>query len=333
MLQSKGKRFVSDAKAFSLHALPDESVLASVQIGLSTYLLTNLRLVKLGLTNSVKESYPLAEIESYRFEKGKSDQLQLFITPRGKKEIKVGGIFDVGDEFEVLFESTHREAEAAPDLRVESLGANAERWGQVPTNRKKGSLPKHLVKAIDRHAKPGEDPVMIITGQYDSTDGSLIVFEDRCVVSKSGVIGSYFAGSLGGGREATFFLRDITGIEYNSGILTGVLEILTPSYQGSATKDFWSGITNPSRNNSQNDPRVSSNTLPLVKADYQSARPLIDQLRAMINAAKQTHVVVTPSTTSETPSIADEIGKLSELLDKGILTPEEFDAAKRRLLS
>lgn len=331
MLLSKGKRFAKEAEGFQSHALPDEVTLASVQIGMSTYLLSNLRLVKLALSGGPKESYPLTEIESFRFQQSRLNQLQFFITPTGQEEIKLGSIMDVGEAFQELFGQTHQRGATNTSLRIESRSAHAQRWADVPTNRKKDGLPKHLVKAIERNAKAGEDPVMIITGQYDSTDGSLIVFADRCVISKSGIIGSFYAASLGGGREATFFFRDITGIEYNSGMLTGVLEILTASYQGSSTKDFWAGLTNPSRNNSQNDPRVSSNTLPLPKADYLSAKPLIDTLRTMIHEAKQTTVVVTAPGTPM--SIADEVGKLSDLVDKGLMTPEEFEAAKQRLLT
>jgi hypothetical protein len=45
-------------------------------------------------------------------------------------------------------------------------------------------------------------------------------------------------GSLGGGRITTFHYTEITGIEYNAGMMMGVLEILTPSYQGSGNKDY-----------------------------------------------------------------------------------------------
>jgi len=44
----------------------------------------------------------------------------------------------------------------------------------------------------------------------------------------------------------------------------------------------------------------------------------------------QPAVTTTPSGQS---SMADELAKLVELRDKGILTPEEFDAAKQRVLS
>ena len=52
----------------------------------------------------------------------------------------------------------------------------------------------------------------------------------------------------------------------------------------------------------------------------------------MIRDAKETTVVVNVGENSR-PSAADEILKLSELVDKGLLTPEGFQAAKQRLLA
>ena len=216
--------------------------------------------------------------------------------------------------------------------KKEALEAGRQKYSSVRTNRKKASLPAHLVHALERNTRHDELPAMIITGSYDSTEGSLIVFADRCVISKSGIIAGFMAGSLGGAREATFFFPDITGIEYNSGLLFGVLEILTASYSGGATKDFWSGITNSNRNKSQNDPRTSSNTLPLPKDDYLGAKELIEDLRSMIASSKMTKVVIEGNSQPSSIGIADELEKLSRLRDSGVLSNEEFAASKAKLL-
>jgi hypothetical protein len=71
MLQSKGKQFTKDADAFKIHALEGESVLASVQIGIGTFLLTNYRLVSLALMGGIKASFPLSETEAFRSEPSK----------------------------------------------------------------------------------------------------------------------------------------------------------------------------------------------------------------------------------------------------------------------
>lgn len=216
--------------------------------------------------------------------------------------------------------------------KKEALEALRQKYKSVRTNRKKANLPTHLLNALERNARSGELPSMIITGTHDSTEGSLIVFADRCVLSKSGIWAGFMAGSLGGAREATFFFPDITGIEYNSGLLFGVLEILTASYSGGSTKDFWSGTLNPDRNKSQNDPRTSSNTLPLPKDDYLAAKELIEDLRSMIASAKTTKVVIEGNSQPSSIGVADELEKLARLRDSGILSDEEFAASKAKLL-
>lgn len=334
ILQSKGKHFLKLAEEFKLHLVDDESVFASVQIGMTNYLLTQFRLVALNLSGAApKASYPLTELESFRTDKGKLGAV-LFITPKGKEEIKLGSLLpEIEEKFLELLGELMESAEESSDLRSESLDFAAERYASIPTNRKRAKLPKHLVKSIMKNSKANEDPLMIITGQVDSTDGSLIVYSDRCVISKSGIIGGFMAGSLGGSRDAVFYFRDITGIEYNSGMVTGVLEILTASYDGSGNKDFWTGFLNPSKNLSLNDPRTLSNTLPLMKDDYISAKPLIDKLRTMIQEAKETKVIVNAPAIQAPLSPAEEIQKLAELVDKGLLSPEEFQAAKLKLIS
>lgn len=318
------------AKKFDHHLVSGEETKAVVSIGFSNYVLTTLRLVQLSaLPGEVKASFPLAEISSFRSKAG--HQEKFFITIN-EKEKKLGGILEMGQEFLTLFEELHKVAPSSDELRTESLDAVGEPYESVKTNRE-SKFPKHLVKSIQRNAKTGEDPVMVISGVDDSTEGSLIVFADRCVISKSGFWAAAVSGSLGGARDALFYFADITGIEYNSGFLSGVLEILTPSYQGTATKDYWSGLLNSDRNNSENDPRVTSNTLPLLKSDYRAAKPLIDELRSMIAAAKAPTVTVQLDETTPKASAADEIKKLAELHEAGSLTDDEFATLKGKLLS
>lgn len=319
------------ATEFAHHLVTGEETKAVVSIGFSYYLLTSLRLVQLSVSpGEVKASFPLAEISSFRSKAGLTGE-KFFITVNGKEK-KLGETLEMGKEFVNLFEELHKVAPSSDELRIESIDAAGELYETVKTNRE-SKFPKHLVKSIQRNAKTGEDPVMVISGVDDSTEGSLIVFADRCVISKSGFWAAAVSGSLGGARDALFYFADITGIEYNSGFLSGVLEILTPSYQGTATKDYWSGLLNSDRNNSENDPRVTSNTLPLLKSDYRAAKPLIDELRSMIAAAKAPTVTVQLDETTPKASAADEIKKLAELHEAGSLTDDEFATLKGKLLS
>ena len=137
------------------------------------------------------------------------------------------------------------------------------------------------------------------------------------------------AGSLVGGRVSTFNYGEITGIEYNSGMINGVLEILTASYEGTKNKDYWRGVTK-SRNADSNDPWTPSNCLPLDRVTYGQAQSYLNEMQQMITEAKKPTVIVnTPQSNS---SIAGELKELVALLQSGILSDEEFAAAKAKLL-
>ena len=164
--------------------------------------------------------------------------------------------------------------------------------------------------------------------------GVLAAFDDRLAIIKTGALTSLSAGSFGGERAATFYFRDVTGVEFNSGMVTGVLEVLTASYNGTANKDFWRG-TRQSRNADSNDPYTLSNTLPLSKVEYNNALDNIKELRQRIARSKE-QVVLAPSAqqlpSTSTASLGDELMKLAELHKAGVLSDDEFQSAKKRLL-
>ncbi|MFC5061570.1 SHOCT domain-containing protein [Actinomycetospora atypica] len=130
----------------------------------------------------------------------------------------------------------------------------------------------------------------------------------------------------------TFPYAEITGIEYNAGMLTGVIEVLTPSYSGAANEDYWRG-TNKSRNADASDPWTLSNTLPLPRDVYQRALPRLNEMRARIGEAKRPTVTAPQAVTQSAPSIADELTKLAALRDQGVLEDHEFQSAKQRILA
>ncbi len=201
--------------------------------------------------------------------------------------------------------------------------ALAARWKSVTVL---GPVSEKSYAAIARLSDDGELPWLVV-GTWGA--GVLAAFEDRLVIVKTGGMTSFMAGSLGGERATTFFFVDITGIEYNSGFASGVLEILTPSYQGTANKDFWRGSTK-SRNADSNDPYVLSNTLPMPKDSYLEFAPHLQKLRARVAEAKRPTAAPAPQGTQ---SLADELQKLVVLRDAGVLTSDEFAAAKSRLIA
>lgn len=191
---------------------------------------------------------------------------------------------------------------------------------------------KKALQLIKEHCGPGEAPWLVVhaTGQ---SSGELVAFRDRCMIIKTGAMTGFMAGGLGGARVTTFYYRDVTGVEYNSGMLTGVLEILTSSYQGSANKDFWRG-TLSSLNADSNNPFTLSNALPMDKSVYAKALPYINQMRAMITQTRDAGAQQGAGSASrpDASNMADELSTLAALHESGALTDAEFAEAKQQAL-
>lgn len=185
------------------------------------------------------------------------------------------------------------------------------------------------VDVISRNCAPSETPWLIVS---ISGNGSLVAFEDRLLIIKTGLVQGINSGAMGGERSATIYYTDITGIEFNSGMALGVLEILTPSYQGTANKDYWRGITAGGNANSGN-PRAISNTLPMGKFHHRQIARELQELRSRISAAKRASTRVTVDHQPAPHSLASELAALADLRESGALTDEDFLAAKAQLLS
>lgn len=62
-------------------------------------------------------------------------------------------------------------------------------------------------------------------------------------------------------------------------------------------------------------------------------QPEFEKLRAALDAAIATQHAPQAPAAAAPASLADELGKLAQLRDQGILSPDEFEAQKARLLS
>lgn len=319
-----------------------EEALAMLQIGFNNKVLTNKRLLFLDTTGTkVKEFIDLANVERFSF-------IVSAGLPRVDALMRDGGTLKIGtldskwlEQTRAVFDlalanrdSTGSQSDSgqvdapenSPQIAHVETVQQADEEERVRTNSLK-AFPNWLLRSIQNHKRSDEKLLMVITEPYTNHQGALLVFKDRCMIVKGGLMGGFMAGSLGGERAATFYFTQITGIEYNSGFVNGVLEILTPSYQGTANKDFWRGTTK-SRNADSNDPWTLNNCLPLTKDGYKSSRELVDDLKQLVAEA---HRPIAVSASSPT-GLSEELAKLAELLRQGILTEEEFALAKRNLL-
>lgn len=186
---------------------------------------------------------------------------------------------------------------------------------------------------IHAHAASDEAPWLLINPGAGS--GLLAAFKDRLLIAKVSVMASLGAGSFGGGRVTAFPFPDITNVEYNSGLMNGVLEVLTPSYQGTGNHDFWRS-TGRGRNRAADNPFTLSNCLPLPRTMYKSALPHLTELQRLITESKQVRALVQQSATAPSSAedstrrgLASELKELAELHQQGILDAAEFAAAKQ----
>ena len=235
---------------------------------------------------------------------------------------------------QALASAQHAERQAAAQAQqVESDRLARRKDMPIVGNR----LKDNQWDTLAAYSGPSELPWFVINSP---NAGMLAAFEDRLIIAKVGGMTSIMAGSMGGGRITTFPYTDITNIEYNSGILNGVLEILTPSYQGSAQHDFWRG-TLQSRNKASADPFTLSNCLPLVRLLHKEALPHLNELQRKIGEAKRPNIVVqhqappvaAPSQSQSSGGLADELRGLAELHQQGILDAAEFAAAKQATIA
>lgn len=181
----------------------------------------------------------------------------------------------------------------------------------------KGKVNKTALREVQQSCHSGEMPEFILG---DGINGVLAAFNDRCMVIKKGLGTSLMSSSFGGGRVATFAYRDITGIEYNSGIMTGVLEILTASYTGKTTNSPW-------QFGNEKSAHESSNTLPWGKIFYNQVRSEIEWMQQKIHEAKATGGQMIAQVSN-----SDELSKLAALHKQGVLTDKEFAEAKQKIL-
>lgn len=188
-------------------------------------------------------------------------------------------------------------------------------------------LNKKLKTLVNQHITEDEAiEFCLISLNMPGWTQAIVALQDRLLVIKPGIM----AGAAFGARVTSFYYPDINGIEINTGLINGVIEINTPSYQGTGQKDFWN------IKDKDKDPNKVTNCLPIAKSNLKHYKPYIDRLRKMIREAKRGHSAPPPApdpAAHSASSLVSELEKLASLRDSGVLTEEEFQQAKKRLLN
>jgi len=160
----------------------------------------------------------------------------------------------------------------------------------------------------------GETILVKLKGSFGE---AFVVTDRRIYVLKYG----FMAGRIFRGQCTAYRFNQITGLESRKTLVTGIVEVLTAADRNTDSKTFW-GVGKMSAIRADNTVAYS---LMFQGASFQRGFSIAREAIQEAVSASTGQVV-------GQEGVADEIGKLALLRDKGTLTEEEFQTKKRQLL-
>jgi Short C-terminal domain len=167
----------------------------------------------------------------------------------------------------------------------------------------------------EQNIAPGESVRFCLVGTGNQ---GFVALDDRLLIVKTG----FMAGTSFGGRATSFRYADIAGVQVNTGLVKGTIEVHTAAMGATKASDFWS-------NDENKDPWKLPNCIPIEKKNLSDYQPYLEDLRLLIQAARSGR----PGGNGDGSDLASRLAKLQELRASGALTDEEFAAAKARVLT
>ena len=164
-------------------------------------------------------------------------------------------------------------------------------------------------KILDENLPPGEPLHVFMEGVKGQ---SVAATERSLMIIKTG----FGAGGVGFGKKCKIFpYEHITSIDCDKGMLQGRLQV-----SAAGTHEERGGyFTGAFR---------AENVVNFNAGSYRKFQVATNRIRELIDAYKSARGAASPSP----DSIPDQIKKLAELRDAGILTAEEFEGKKQQLL-
>lgn len=172
-------------------------------------------------------------------------------------------------------------------------------------------------KAVEANIAPDETVRAIVRGG----NGQAIVGTDRrAFVCKPG----WMAGATLGAEVTTYNYLNVSGVQMHTGMMSGTVAIET-GQQMKKTSIWGQGDA---------DTLKAPNAIPLSRP-WDEARDAVARLRQAIDQSHSSMISTSNSKPEavQASSIADELAKLADLRTSGVLSEDEFAAAKRSLLS
>ena len=174
------------------------------------------------------------------------------------------------------------------------------------------TLGSRLRREFELNTRPGEEALFCLRGEPGH---ALACLDDRLLILKCG----FHAGTTFGAMAATIFYRDVTGIQIRVHLLSGWIEISSPSFQGGEHK------RTRRKPSTDQDPYKLPNCVPIHRRNVPVYQVALTEVRRLVVERKldQGHGV----------SMVDQLERLAALRRQGILDDDEFLAAKSRILA
>jgi hypothetical protein len=171
-------------------------------------------------------------------------------------------------------------------------------------------LTRRLRRELERQTLAGERIRFCLRGDLGH---ALVCLDDRVLIMKSG----FHAGTTFGTMVATIFYRDVTGIQVRMHLVSGWIEISSPSFQGRERKRTRHPRT------SDRDVYKLPNCVPIHRMHMEAYAEPLTELRRLVADAKEGVARA---------DVVAELERLSTLAEAGQLEPDEFARAKALVL-
>ncbi len=127
------------------------------------------------------------------------------------------------------------------------------------------------------------------------------------------------AGQTFGGKASSFDYRTITSVEVRTGVLRGVFEIATGGVQG-VERSAWTA--------KDGGAIKAPNCIPLERAHYAKFQEAANLIRDRLGGGP----VAAPASVAVRDRY-EQLQRIAQLRDQGILSEQEFEVEKARILS
>jgi len=175
-------------------------------------------------------------------------------------------------------------------------------------------LSARVRREVDRHVSDNETLLFCLRG---SLNHSLIALDERLLIVKPG----FHAGTTFGSLTTTFYYQDVTGIQLHTFLLTGWIEVSSPSFQGRERK------RNRQPRTSDRDVYKLPNCIPISKRRVDEYQDALALLRERVEFSKRFG-----KTTREGSPLIASLERIANLYRSGALSEHEYVRLKQVLL-